>query len=259
MIAPAKLVPHLIEIAENAGRVILDHYAASGAGSGEVTLKSDSSPVTAADAAAEKVILDALRSLTPSIPIVAEEAVAGGDIPEVGDGMFWLVDPLDGTREFISRNGEFTVNVALIDERRPVVGVVLAPALETLWWGALGHGAARRDASATTAIEARLIPQDQAVAVASRSHRDAETDRWLAEMAISETVAFGSSLKFCAVAEARADYYPRFGTTMEWDTAAGHAVLLAAGGRVLTVDGDPLTYAKPDFRNPGFIAYGRSR
>ena len=251
VIAPILLLPRVVAIADRAGATVMRHYEAGAT----ATAKEDGSPVTAADRDAEAVILAALRELTPTVPIVAEEAAASGDLPEVGDGMFWLVDPLDGTREFIARNGEFTVNIALIDARRPILGVVLAPAIDTAWWGATGHGATIRETAGTKAIRVRSVP-DAPVAVASRSHRDARTDAWLAEHKVADTVAAGSSLKFCRVAEAKADLYPRFGRTMEWDTAAGQGVLEAAGGTVLRLDGTPLRYGKPGFENPEFIARG---
>ncbi|HWL67222.1 MAG TPA: 3'(2'),5'-bisphosphate nucleotidase CysQ [Geminicoccus sp.] len=251
MFPPILILPQVVAIADRAGAAILRHYEQGTA----ATAKADGSPVTAADQDAEALIVAALRELTPSIPVVAEEAVAAGDVPEVGNGSFWLVDPLDGTREFIARNGEFTVNIALIEARRPILGVVLAPAIRTAWWGAIGHGATLRDPDGTRAIQARPVPAAP-VAVASRSHRDARTDAWLAEQNVADIVSAGSSLKFCRVAEAKADLYPRFGRTMEWDTAAGQAVLEAAGGRVLRLDGSPLAYAKPGFENPEFIARG---
>ena len=252
MIAPILLMPRVLAIAEQAAAVIMAHYE----GGTTVSIKADSSPVTAADEAGEAVILEGLRALTPELPIVAEEEVAQGRLPEVGDRPFWLVDPLDGTKEFITRNGEFTVNIGLVQDRQPIMGVVLAPAKGLAWWGALGQGACRREGGTVTPIRVRARPAAGAVAVASRSHRDAETDAWLQAQGISETVSAGSSLKFCLVAEARADVYPRFGPTMEWDTGAGHAVLRAAGGRVTTTDGAPFVYLKPGFRNPGFIAWG---
>ncbi len=252
MLPPILLLPKVVALAEAAGAVIMEHYR----GEVAVALKADASPVTAADEAGEAVILEGLRALTPDLPVVAEEAVAKGAAPEVGDGPFWLVDPLDGTKEFISKNGEFTVNIALVEGRQPVLGVVLAPARGLTWWGSLGQGACRREAGAVAQIQARKRPGEGAVAVASRSHRDAETDAWLQAHGIAETVSAGSSLKFCLVAEGQADVYPRFGTTMEWDTAAGHAVLRAAGGRVRTVAGESFAYGKPGFKNPGFIAEG---
>lgn len=245
------LLKSLVALADEAGFELMRYYGTET----EVSTKADASPVTAADEAGEAVILAGLRKLTPEIPIVAEEAVAKGEIPAVGDGPFWLVDPLDGTKEFIQGRGEFTVNIGLVRNRLPVLGVVAAPAIDTAWWGAVGLGATRRKADKTGAIAVRPAAADEPlVAVASRSHRDTQTDEWLEAHGIAQTISCGSSLKFCAVAEGRAQVYPRFGPTMEWDTGAGHAVLRAAGGEVVTVAGEPFLYAKPDFRNGGFIA-----
>lgn len=252
MFPPVLLVPKLVSLIDRASAVVMEHYA----GATAVTRKADDSPVTAADHAAEQVILEGLAELTPGIPVVAEEEAAAGRIPDCSAGQFWLVDPLDGTKEFISKNGEFTVNIALIDQRLPILGVVAAPARGIVWWGAVGHGAVRREGGEAQAIKVRAVPAGGMVAVASRSHRGADTDAWLAERGITDTVAAGSSLKFCLVAEGKADVYPRLGTTMEWDTAAGHAVLRAAGGRVREIGGSPLLYHKPDFRNPHFVAEG---
>jgi 3'(2'), 5'-bisphosphate nucleotidase len=195
---------------------------------------------------------------------VAEEAVAAGHVPVVAE-RFFLVDPLDGTREFISRRDEFTVNIALIDRGQPVLGVVFAPARHELFWGDVRAGKASQlggDPDGTmpstgVAISARRAPADGLVAVASRSHRTPETDAFLAQYPVKEFRSIGSSLKFCVVASGEADVYPRVGTTMEWDTAAGHAVLAAAGGRVTTLEGAPFTYGKPGFRNGNFVAWGR--
>ena len=248
-----RLLPEIVALAERAGAVILEHYH----GDVAVRAKADASPVTAADEAAEAVILARLAELTPEIPVVAEETVAAGHVPEIDDGPFWLVDPLDGTKEFLSRNGEFTVNIALVQAREPVLGVVLAPARAQAWWGARGKGATARDAEATTrAIAVRRPPAGGLVAIASRSHRDPETQAFLDQAGVAECISAGSSLKFCLIAEGKADLYPRFGRTMEWDVAAGHAVLAAAGGRVTTRDGAPFLYRKPGFENPPFIARG---
>jgi 3'(2'), 5'-bisphosphate nucleotidase len=252
MIAPEDLLPKLVALAERAGAVILDHYD----GEVEVRKKADASPVTVADDAAEAVILEGLAELTPSIPVVAEERVAAGKVPALHGRPFWLVDPLDGTKEFLSRNGEFTVNIGLIEDSSPVLGVVLAPAVGKVWWGAVGLGAWARSDGQERAIAARPRPPVGLVAVASRSHADPETEAYLDEVGPVERISAGSSLKFCLVAEGRADLYPRFGRTMEWDTAAGHAVLRAAGGRVTTRDGAPFLYRKPGFENSAFIAYG---
>jgi 3'(2'), 5'-bisphosphate nucleotidase len=247
------LLPEIVALADRAGAVILEHYQ----GDVAVRAKADASPVTAADEAAEAVILARLAELTPAIPTVAEETVASGHVPEIHDGPFWLVDPLDGTKEFLSRNGEFTVNIALVQAREPVLGVVLAPARGQAWWGARGKGARARDAEGRIrAIAVREAPDDGLVAIASRSHRDAATQAFLDQAGVGTCISAGSSLKFCLIAEGKADIYPRFGRTMEWDTAAGHAVLSAAGGRVTTRDGAPFLYRKPGFENPAFIARG---
>jgi 3'(2'), 5'-bisphosphate nucleotidase len=250
---PERLLPEIVKLAEQAAAVILQHYV----GDAAVRRKADASPVTAADEAAEALILAGLAELTPDIPVVAEETVAAGHVPTLDAGPFWLVDPLDGTKEFISRNGEFTVNIALIDGCEPVLGVVLAPALGKAWWGARGHGAMARDGAGGTPrpIAVRAKPA-RPVAVASRSHADPQTEAFLDAAGVAERISAGSSLKFCLVAEGKADLYPRFGRTMEWDTAAGHAVLRAAGGKVTTRDGAPFLYRKPGFENPGFIARG---
>lgn len=245
-------------IAERAGKVILGYYG-PGKSAG-VRRKEDETPVTEADEAAETLILGALNTLTPHIPVVSEEAAAAGEIPDVSEGLFWLVDPLDGTREFLSHNGEFTVNIALIQHGEPIAGVVHAPALGMTWAGA-GRGSATVSEADQPAvpIEARAMPEEGAVVVASRRHGDpTELDAFLADYRVAEQVSAGSSLKFCLVASGKADLYPRFGRTMEWDTAAGHAVLLAAGGSVVEAEsGEPLEYGKPGFENPFFIARGK--
>jgi 3'(2'), 5'-bisphosphate nucleotidase len=242
----------IIDIAREAGGVIMAVYATDFAVRG----KSDASPVTEADERAEAVIVQRLRALTPDIPIVAEEAVAAGHAPAVGR-RFWLVDPLDGTREFASRNGEFTVNIALVDDGAPVLGVVLAPAIGRLFAGAVGHGAIAEQAGARRNIRCRAVPDAGLTVVASRSHGDAAAlDAFLAGRRVASLVNSGSSLKLCLVAAGEADLYPRLGRTMEWDIAAGHAVLLAAGGRVTTLQGEPLRYGKPGFENPHFVAQG---
>ncbi len=252
------LIAVLHLIAERAGQVIMTHYA-EGAGI-EVRSKDDDSPVTDADEAAETFILQALETLTPEIPVVSEEAMAAGARPDISGGLFWLVDPLDGTKEFLARNDEFTVNIALIQDGAPVAGVVHAPAMAKTWAGAGARSATfSRADQPPQAIEVRRPPEDGLVVVASRRHGAArDLDRFLADYDVAEQVEAGSSLKFCLVAGGEADLYPRFGRTMEWDTAAGHAVLLAAGGSVVRADdGSPLVYGKPGFENPHFIARGR--
>ena len=250
-------------IAERAGKVILAYYAEGG--EIEVATKADSSPVTAADEAAEDFILEALATMTPDIPVVAEEAAAAGKIPDVSDGRFWLVDPLDGTKEFISRNGEFTVNIALIEDGQPIAGVVHAPAMAMTWAGHCEPDTPWRAVYSNTGqppmdIHTRDIPDEGATVVASRRHGSGEAlEAFLARYKVADTISAGSSVKFCLVASGRADLYPRFGRTMEWDTAAGHAVLMAAGGGVFTESGAPLSYGKPGFENPHFYAVGKPR
>ena len=235
-----------------------------------VERKADDSPVSEADRQAEEAILARLSAATPDIPIVAEEAVAADSIPEIGR-RFYLVDPLDGTKEFVSRNGEFTVNIGLIEDGTPTVGVVLAPAMGLAyagaggraWKGRIGEGlAALHD---WTEMRVRVAAPSPLVAVASRSHSNSLTEDWLARAGAGERRSIGSSLKFCLLAEALADFYPRLGPTMEWDTAAGDAVLRAAGGAVVTLGGAPLGYGKiavpgmRDFENPHFLAAGDER
>ena len=220
-------------------------------------VKEDNSPITEADAAANKLITQALRKLTPEIPIVAEESVACGEAPDVHGNSFWLVDPLDGTKEFIGGRSEFTVNIALIVNNAPVLGVIYLPALNVIYWGGCGLGAQRQeDHQLPTPLQTRTIPTNGPTVISSRSHSNLETEQWLSKTRVAQRAIAGSSVKFCRIAEGRADLYPRLGTTMEWDIAAGHAILAAAGGGVETIEGAPLRYGKPDFKNPYFIARG---
>ena len=255
------LLAVLRTIAERAGKEILAYYVEEE--DIEVRRKQDSSPVTDADEASERFILKALAQLTPDIPVVSEEAFEAGSIPSVSIGpgsLFWLVDPLDGTKEFISRNGEFTVNIALIEGGSPIAGVVHAPALAMTWAG--GKDKARSLATFSQTdhppmeIAVRKAPEEGLTVIASRRHGSGgELEEFLSRYTVKERLSAGSSVKFCLLASGRADLYPRFGRTMEWDTAAGHAVLMAAGGRVETAQGEPLTYGKSGFENPHFIAY----
>ena len=241
-----------------AGRIVMKVYEADGAH----RAKSDGSPVTDADEQAEALILAALAKQFPDVPVIAEESVARGQVPAVAR-RFFLVDPLDGTREFVNRNGEFTVNIALIEDGGPVAGAVYAPALGQLYFGgarAWGTDIATGSTGPIDGVAIHARPQpDRLVAVASRSHGDADTERFLATLPIAERRGIGSSLKFCLVAAGEADVYPRFGPTMEWDTAAGHAVLAAAGGRLVGADGAAFAYGKAatGFRNGGFVAWGK--
>ena len=249
----------IVAAAIEAGKVVHDFYR----GEFDVQHKADASPVTDADRAAEAIILRRLKEAAPQIPVIAEEEVAAGRVPTVGNE-FFLVDPLDGTKEFIQKRGDFTVNIALIRDRSPVLGVVYAPAKTSLFAGNVtAKTAFRSDESTDSAdlaprrpIKVRPVPLSGVVAVSSRSHSTPETDAYLAQVNVADRVSVGSSLKFCLVATGEADLYPRLGPTMEWDTAAGHAVLLAAGGSVSAPGGVPMLYAKPTFRNSYFIASG---
>ena len=222
----------------------------------EVEAKSDASPVTEADRAAELVILAALARLAPGVPVIAEEEVAAGRVPAHGD-TFFLVDPLDGTKEFVRGGDDYTVNIALVEQRQTRLGVVFAPATGRLHGGLVDEGAWVEEGSGRRQISTRALQQPP-VAVASKSHFTQATADYL-ETSVGlggSHVSIGSSLKFCLVAEGAADIYPRLSPTSEWDTAAGHAVLLAAGGRVDGAEGGPLVYGKRAFLNRGFVATG---
>jgi 3'(2'), 5'-bisphosphate nucleotidase len=251
----ATLSPHLqtlVRIVRAAGEVVMRHYEAGC----DARVKADRSPVTDADEEAEKLILAELNAAFPGVPVVAEEQAAAGHVSQVGS-RFFLVDPVDGTKEFVKRGGEFTVNIGEIVDGQPVSGVVLAPAIGRLFVGAAKEGAFELAGSAARAIGCRKPDTDGLVAVSSRSHPDAKTDELLKSLPIKGHTNAGSSLKFCLVAAGEADIYPRAGATMEWDTAAGHAVLGAAGGTVTNWDGTPFVYGKPEFRNGPFIARGK--
>jgi len=242
----------LVRIVQAAGEVVMRHYEAGC----DARLKSDRSPVTDADEEAEALILAQLAKAFPDVPVVAEEQAAAGRISQVGS-RFFLVDPVDGTKEFVKRGGEFTVNIGEIVDGEPASGVVLAPAIGRLFAGAAGEGAFELANGTLRDIACRAPASDGLVAVSSRSHPDAKTDALLKTLPIKGHTNAGSSLKFCLVAAGEADIYPRAGETMEWDTAAGHAVLRAAGGTVTNWDGTPFRYGKPGFRNGPFIARGR--
>lgn len=246
------LLSQVEALARAAGALILEVYATDFA----VHDKADTSPVTLADERAEALITPALQRLQPAWPVVAEEAAARGEAPAAAD-RFWLVDPLDGTREFVARNGEFTVNIALVQQGEPVLGVVYLPVPDRLYAGVVGQGAWLEADGRRRAIAARPQPAAGAVIACSRSHGDVDAmQRWLQGQPVVSWVPAGSSLKFGLIAEGAADLYPRLGRTMEWDTAAGHAVLAAAGGNVCDLDGRPLRYGKPGFENPHFVARG---
>jgi 3'(2'), 5'-bisphosphate nucleotidase len=249
------LIAPVSAIARKAGDEILKIYGTDFA----VRAKADASPVTDADEAAERIIVAELARITPDITIVSEEAAAD-KMPDAGSRYFWAVDPLDGTKEFVKRNGEFTVNIALIIDRRPVLGVLHAPALG-LTCSAAGAGTAmcQEGDAPPRPIAARPAPSDGVVVISSRSHKtDAELERFLAEHKVKARMVCGSALKFCRLARGEADLYPRFGPCSEWDTAAGQAILEAAGGSVTTPDGGAFLYGKPGFLNSNFIARGKA-
>jgi 3'(2'), 5'-bisphosphate nucleotidase len=251
------LLAALPGIAHRAGTAIMEIYGSDFAVRG----KADASPVTEADERAERLILADLAALAPDIPVVSEEDASRSGLPDVTQAtpLFWLVDPLDGTREFVDRNGEFTVNVALIENGVPILGVVYAPAIEALYTAAEGIGAFFGDGDRKQRIATRLPPPQGLTVLASRSHGDEAALKSYLDgtgAKVADVVRSGSSLKLCLVAEGKADLYPRLGRTMEWDIAAGHAVLRAAGGHVKTLAGEELAYCKRGFENPHFVASG---
>ena len=257
-----ELLPDLWDLSRRAGDAILDIYE-----QGEVDFdrKEDDSPVTAADLCSEAILIEGLRELTPRIPIISEES---GSAPWEERRLWrrsWVVDPLDGTREFLGRNGEFTVNIGLVDRGDPILGLIFAPTLGRGWAGihgpteqnnGLSGRAWRLDRDGEHRIRVSSTASSTPRVVASRSHRTPELDHLLDRLPHHELVAVGSSLKFCWVAEGKADFYARLSPTMEWDTAAGHAVLKAAGGNVIGPDGRPFRYNRRQLRNGGFVAHG---
>ena len=266
---PAAVLPPDTDIAEAlvtaaiaAGALIMDVRR----GGVAVEKKQDRSPVTEADRGAEALITARLAEIAPGVPVIAEEAVEAGNIPRVGR-VFFLVDPLDGTREFVRGGEDFTVNIGMVRDGAPAVGVIFAPATGALYVGVAGEGAwsghvADGAVTERRAIRTRPPPAGPVDIVASRSHRTPATDEFIARYDGGRLVSAGSSIKFCVVAAGEADLYPRMGTTMQWDTAAGDAILRAAGGRVVGLDGKPLPYGPTDaeggaaYRNPWFIATG---
>jgi len=252
----AALMPELTAIVARAFAAILRFGVAPH------RVKTDGSPVTDADEASEAIILDGLSSLLPGVPVIAEERLARGQTVAIGS-TFVLVDPLDGTKEYIAGRDEYTVNIALIAATTPVAGIVAAPALGCLWRGVADRGAERlviegERALAPEPIHVRAWPASGAIALVSCSHADAATEAWLHKLWPAAVESCGSSLKFCRVAEGTADIYPRLGPTSEWDIAAGHALVTAAGGLVSDPEGRPLTYGRlhENFRVSGFIAWG---
>jgi 3'(2'), 5'-bisphosphate nucleotidase len=250
MVAPDLRIA-VIDLARKAGRATMPYY--DGTLAAEVREKDNRTPVTLADEVAHDILVEGLRQIDPGTPIISEEAEAASFDHRRGWRRFWLVDPLDGTKEFIKRRAEFTVNVALIENGEPVLGVVLAPALDLLYWAVKGEGAWREEkgGSAERIYSSQPAPGTPLTVVESLSHPSPELEQYLQTIAVGQRVKAGSSLKFCWVAEGRADIYPRLGPTMEWDVAAGDCVYRQSGR-----DGErpsPLTYNKPDLRNPSFV------
>lgn len=248
----SSMLPDVIKIADEASEKVLHIYQSDF----KVNYKEDHSPITAADIASHDIIVKGLRQISRDIPILSEE---GAEIPweeRKKWRRFWLIDPIDGTKDFTQRTGEFTVNIAMIEDGEPVMGVVTAPALKEAFWGIKGEGAHMRDRTGRVHRIRVAEPKDALRVVASKNHLNEETRAFIEALGSHETVQAGSSLKFCRIAEGHADIYPRMGPTSEWDTAAAHAVLVAAGGKVQTPEGQPLVYGKENILNPNFIAAG---
>ncbi|MBY5961284.1 MULTISPECIES: 3'(2'),5'-bisphosphate nucleotidase CysQ [Marinobacter] len=248
----SSILPDVIKIADEASEKVLHIYQSDF----KVNYKEDHSPITAADIASHDIIVKGLRQISRDIPILSEE---GAEIPweeRKKWRRFWLIDPIDGTKDFTQRTGEFTVNIAMIEDGEPVMGVVTAPALKEAFWGIKGEGAHMRDRTGRVHRIRVAEPKDTLRVVASKNHLNEETRAFIEALGSHETVQAGSSLKFCRIAEGHADIYPRMGPTSEWDTAAAHAVLVAAGGKVQTPEGQPLVYGKENILNPNFIAAG---
>ncbi|NWN91375.1 3'(2'),5'-bisphosphate nucleotidase CysQ [Marinobacter adhaerens] len=248
----SEILPEVIKVADEASNKVLQIYQTDF----QVNYKEDESPITAADVASHEIIVKGLRRISPQIPILSEEGLLAPWEERRQWQRFWLLDPIDGTKDFTQRTGEFTVNIALIENGEPVLGVVTAPALNEAFWGIKGIGAWKRDGRGQAQpIEVAVPPATRRV-VASKNHLNAETRAFIDSLGAHETLQAGSSLKFCRIAEGAADIYPRMGPTSEWDTGAAHAVLLAAGGNVHTLEGKPLRYGKENVLNPHFIAAG---
>lgn len=248
------MLDRIVVIAESAGKAIMDIY--NNAESKTVCYKEDKSPLTRADMASHNIILEELKKLNPSIPVLSEESNSIAYEVRQNWSQFWLVDPMDGTKEFIKRNGDFTVNIALIDSSRAVLGVVHAPAIGVTYSALLGKGAFKFIGSEKQKIAVAGQYSGQIKVIASRSHGNAAVKKFIEKLQNTECMVRGSSLKFCLVAEGTAHIYPRFGPTMEWDTAAAQCIVEAAGGTVTDTNGVPLRYNKIDLHNPFFIVNG---
>jgi 3'(2'), 5'-bisphosphate nucleotidase len=256
--ASATLMEELTATTMRAAKAILALSTQAGLRS-----KADGSPVTAADEAADAIICRDLARLAPAVPVISEEQAAHEKPQAIARGSYFLVDPLDGTREFIAGRGEYTINIALMTDGAPVFGIVCAPALGILWRGIVGSGADRitvsPEAAGPTPIHTRRRPDDGLVIMVSRSHLEAQTQAYVDALPHAELMPCGSSVKFCRIAEGTADHYPRLAPTHDWDIAAGHAILKAAGGSVIAPDGGPIVYGTAELLIPGFLAWGDVR
>ena len=250
-----ELLPRIVDLAKEAGQAILNVYAQADL---VVKFKRDNSPLTQADLKSHRVIVDGLSSLSPDWPILSEESEEVPFDRRASWDRFWLVDPLDGTKEFLRRTGEFTVNIALVERGTPILGVVYAPVGDRMYFAARGAGAFKTHAGLISRLETTRPAKAIVRTVISRSHRSEEDgqEQFLQDGGQCEFIAMGSSLKFCLIAEGAADVYPRTGPTMEWDTAAAHCILVEAGGAITDLDGNSMRYNKPILLNPGFVARG---
>jgi 3'(2'), 5'-bisphosphate nucleotidase len=248
---PERLLDELVAVARQAGQAILDVYG----GEFEVVRKDDASPLTQADLASHRIICERLSRMTPDIPLLSEESGAIDFQTRAAWRRYWLIDPLDGTKEFVNRNGEFTVNIALIEDHDPLLGIVHVPVSGVTYTGLVNRGATRQDpGQPPQAISVRRPCADPPVIVGSRSHANPMLNDLLAPLGDYEMVSMGSSLKFCLLAEGKADFYPRLGPTSEWDTAAAHAIVKAAGGKIVTLENRPLQYnLEESLLNPEFL------
>lgn len=247
----AQLLPNVIAIARKASKAVMEVYERDEIA---VTQKSDDSPLTAADTAANATIIDGLRQLSPILPIISEESLKHAADRHTSPAV-WIVDPVDGTKEFIKRTGEFTVNIALVENGQPVLGVVVAPAIDTLYYGASGLGAFKQIGTASAQALTKQPPRTDPIVAISASHPSPETTDWMARHGFTQTKVAGSSLKICYVADGTVDVYPRLGPQSEWDIAAGDAVLRAAGGSLTVFDtSEPMIYNKKDMLTPYYIA-----
>lgn len=256
LMSPSKrseLINEMLRLAIAAGDAILKIYGQDFA----IEIKKDASPVTEADKLAEEIIVTGLRKLNLNYEIIAEESIAAGYKPKIRERPFFLIDPLDGTKQFIERNGQFTVNIALVENGIPTLGVIHLPALRETYWTNESGGASKRSKNGSvTSIQCRKPDPNRLVVLATRSHNNFETDAFLEKLNIAKLDRCGSSLKFCRIAEGSADIYPRLGRTMEWDIAAGHAILASAGGKLADIAGNPIQYGKKGFESPHFVAIG---